>query len=60
VGRSEIVAHHLTPEQPVVPRVGYRVVVRPIWFVLTTGCRWEDVPPELGCSGRTAYRRLRA
>jgi transposase len=28
--------------------------------VLTTGCRWKDVPPELGCSGRTAHRRLRA
>jgi len=31
-----------------------------IWFVLVTGCRWEDVPRELGCSGRTAHRRLRA
>ncbi|MBA3315852.1 MAG: hypothetical protein H0T47_21510 [Planctomycetaceae bacterium] len=30
-----------------------------LWFVLTTGCRWEDVPPEMGCSGRTAHRRLR-
>jgi transposase len=30
-----------------------------IWFVLTTGCRWEDVPSEMGCSGRTAHRRLR-
>jgi transposase len=29
-----------------------------IWFVLSTGCRWEDVPQELGCSGRTAHRRL--
>jgi DNA-binding Lrp family transcriptional regulator len=27
---------------------------------LTTGARWQDVPPELGCSGRTAHRRLRA
>lgn len=31
-----------------------------IWFVLTTGARWEDVPAELGCSGRTAHCRLRA
>jgi hypothetical protein len=31
-----------------------------IWFVLTAGTRWEDVPEELGCSGRTAHRRLRA
>src|SRR3954447_4749606 len=61
----EAVAHHLPPEQPVGPkggrpRVGHRVVVRVLWFVLTTGARWEDVPPELGGSGRTAHRRLRA
>ena len=61
----DIVAHHLPPEQPVGPkggrpRVGHRVVIRVIWFVLATGSRWEDVPPELGCSGRTAHRRLRA
>jgi transposase len=61
----EAVAHHLPPESPVGPkggrpRIGHRVVVRAIWFVLTTGARWEDVPPELGCSGRTAHRRLRA
>ena len=30
-----------------------------IWFVLTTGARCEDVPAELGCSGRTAHRCLR-
>ena len=60
----DAVAHHLPPERPVGPmggrpRVGHRVVVRVIWFVLTTGARWEDVPAELGCSGRTAHRRLR-
>ena len=38
---------------------GERVVVRVIWFVLTTGARWEDVPPELGCSGGIAHRRFR-
>lgn len=61
----DIVAHHLPPEQPIGPRggrprVGHRVVMRIIWFVLASGTRWEDVPPELGCSGRTAHRRLRA
>ncbi len=61
----EVVAHHLPPEQPVGPRGGrprvpHRVVLRVIWFVLAAGTRWEDVPPELGCSGRTAHRRLRA
>src|SRR3954467_12326728 len=61
----EIVSHHLPPEQVVGPkggrpRVAHRIVMRVIWFVLTTGARWEDVPPGLGCSGRTAHRRLRA
>jgi len=61
----DTVAHHLPPEQPIGPkggrpRVGHRTAIRVIWFVLTTGARWEDVPPELGCSGRTAHRRLRA
>jgi transposase len=60
----EIVAHHLPPERPVGPKggrppIGHRVVVRVIRFVLATGNRWEDVPQELGCSGRTAHRRLR-
>jgi transposase len=61
----DAVAHHLPPEAPVSPkggrpRVAHRTAVRVIWFVLTTGARWEDVPAELGCSGRTAHRRLRA
>src|SRR5437764_1440817 len=61
----ELVSHHLPPERPVGPRggrprIGHRVVLRVIWFVLATGCRWEDVPQEMGCSGRTAHRRLRA
>ena len=61
----DLVARHLPPERPVGPKggrppIGHRVVVRVIWFVLATGNRWEDVPQELGCSGRTARRRLRA
>jgi transposase len=61
----DLLAHHLPPEQPVGPRGGrprvtHRIAVRVIWFVLATGDRWDDVPPELGCSGRTAHRRLRA
>ena len=60
----DLAAHHLPPEQPVGPAggrpgVGHRVALNVLWFVLVTGCRWEDVPPELGCSGMTAYRRLR-
>ena len=60
----KLAAHHLPPEQPVGPEGGrpcldHRVVLKVLWFVLTTGCRWEDVPPELGCSGMTAHRCLR-
>lgn len=55
---------HLPPEQPVGPKGGrprtkHRIVMKVIWYVLTTGVRWQDVPLELGCSGRTAHRRLR-
>lgn len=57
----DIVSHHLPPEQPVGPeggrpRVGHPTVMRAIWLVLTTGARWEDVPADLGGSGRTAHR----
>lgn len=60
----ERVDPHLPPEKPIGPlggrrRIDHRTVVRVIWFVLTTGCRWQDVPQEMGCSGRTAHRRLR-
>ena len=62
----DLVAHHLPPEPPRVgprggrPWVAHRAVVRAIWYVLASGVRWADVPAELGCSGRTAHRRLRA
>jgi transposase len=60
----ELAAHHLPPEQPAGPEggrppVSQRMVMKVLWFVLATGCRWEDVPPELGCSGMTAHRCLR-
>jgi transposase len=60
----DLVSHHLPPEQPVGPQGGrpcapHRIVLQVIWFVLATGCRWEDARLELGCSGRTAHRRLR-
>jgi hypothetical protein len=62
---SGTLAHLLPPGQPVGPkggrpRVGHRVVVRVIWFLLTAGARWEDIPAEFGGPGRTAHRRLRA
>jgi len=55
---------HLPPEKTVGPlggrpTISHKVVMKVIWFVLVTGNRWQDVPLELGCSGRTAHRRLR-
>lgn len=35
-------------------------VLKVIWFVLVTGCRWKDVPQEMGCCGETARTRLQA
>src|SRR5262245_20431742 len=63
-GFYDLVSHHLPPEKPVGPKGGrptvpHRIALKVIWFVLASGCRWEDVPVEMGCSGRTAHRRLR-
>src|SRR5215216_5196757 len=57
----ELAAHHLPPEKPPSPEGGrppasQRAVMSVPWFVPATGCRWEDVPPQLGCSGMTAHR----
>lgn len=62
-GFYEDLEPHLPPEKQVGPQGGrpaveHRVVMKVIWFVLASGCRWQDVPLELGCSGRTAHRRL--
>jgi transposase len=40
--------------------LSFRGSLHVLRFVLTTGCRWEDLPREFGCFGRTAHRRLRA
>jgi transposase len=40
------------------PRADNRVVLNGILYVLTTGCRWMDMPLEYG-SYRTARRRLK-
>jgi transposase len=40
------------------PRIINLVALRVIWYVLTTGIRWQDVLLEMGCSGRTPHRRL--
>lgn len=41
------------------PPIEHAVVLRVIWFVLTVGCRWKDVPTQMGCSGETARTRLK-
>ena len=53
----------LPPEQEVGPQggrppIGHYEVLKVIWFALVTGCRWKDVPRELGCCGETARTRL--
>lgn len=40
--------------------IGHHRVLKVIWFVLVTGCRWKDVPAEMGCCGETARTRLQA
>ena len=62
-GFFRLAAHHLPPERPVGPTGGrpaveHRQALKVLWFVLASGCRWEDVPPEMGCSGRSAQRYL--
>ena len=52
----------LSPEPPKPnggrPRVPDRVALTGILFVLRTGIQWRDVPVEMGCSGKTCWRRL--
>jgi transposase len=55
----------LPPEKEIGPKGGrpptaHRTVLKVIWFVLVTGCRWKDVPQEMGCCGETARTRLQA
>jgi transposase len=53
----------LLPERPPQktgrPRVNDRAALTAIIFVLCTGIPWRWVPREIGCSGVTAWRRLR-
>ena len=64
--RDEVweVVEALLPEAPeqVGPgrrRVPDRTAFNAIVFVMVTGIAWRHVPGELGCSGVTAWRRLR-
>lgn len=54
---------HLFPEHEPSPDggrpwVANRTALTVIVFVLKTGLAWQDVPLEMGCSGKTAKRRL--
>jgi transposase len=40
------------------PRVDDRRTLNGVLYVLRTGCRWQDVPPEYGSSS-TCWRRLK-
>ena len=40
------------------PRVNEREVINGILYVLSTGCRWEDLPHDIGASYQTCNRRL--
>jgi transposase len=40
------------------PSKSHHTVLKVIWFVLVTGCRWKDVPQEMGCCGETARTRM--
>jgi transposase len=57
------VLERLLPERPAQrtgrPRVSDRAAFTAIVFVLVTGVPWRMVPKEIGCSGVTAWRRLR-
>ena len=41
------------------PRAPDRTALAGILFVLRTGIQWHEVPTELGCCGKTCWRRLR-
>jgi transposase len=40
------------------PRANEREVLNGILYVLSTGCRWEDLPHDVGASFQTCNRRL--
>lgn len=40
------------------PRADDREVINGILYVLSTGCRWEDLPHDIAASYQTCHRRL--
>lgn len=61
-GLRAAISHLLPPALPK-PKGGRarlpdRMALAGILFVLRTGIQWRDVPAEMGCSGKTCWRRL--
>ena len=40
------------------PRADDREIINGILYVLSTGCRWEDLPHDIAASYQTCHRRL--
>jgi transposase len=40
------------------PRANEREVLNGIFYVLRTGCQWEDMPHDIHASPKTCHRRL--
>ncbi len=40
------------------PRINEREVLNGIFYVLRTGCQWEDLPHDIQASSKTCHRRL--
>jgi transposase len=40
------------------PRANEREVLNGIFYVLRTGCQWEDLPHDIQVSSKTCHRRL--
>lgn len=40
------------------PRANEREVLNGIFYVLRTGCQWEDLPHDIPASPKTCHRRL--
>lgn len=48
----------LKPAKTGRPRCNDREVLNGIFYVLSTGCRWEDMPHDIEASPSTCHRRL--
>ena len=58
-GSGQAVVGGSHPAADRAPRVSDRTAFTAIVFVLVTGVPWRMVPRQIGCSGVTAWRRLR-